>query len=92
MSSIQINAADTAVSLVGPGTQMVTQPVPAGQLAVVLSTVDGTNVYVYGTAQTLRDQVLAGLSAPIPADVPLFDDEPGSLNGVRVVFIEDERS
>jgi hypothetical protein len=47
--------------------------VDEGKLAVVLSTVGGVNVYVEGTAQTLRELVEVGLSAPVPAGVPLFD-------------------
>lgn len=70
---IQLNANDVAVSLVGPGTQMVDSVVPDGQAAVVLSGVGGHNVYVYGTAETLRSLVEVGLSAPVPDGVPLYD-------------------
>jgi hypothetical protein len=71
--SIQINGSDVAVSLVGPGTFMATEAVPEGKAAVVLSSVGGETVYVYGTLQTLRDLVSEGLTAPIPNGVPLFD-------------------
>jgi hypothetical protein len=103
MSNIQLNANDVAVSLIGPGEFMHTSAVPEGQVAVVLSSVGGHNVYVYGTAQTLRSLVSDGLSAPVPADVPLFDydrstatvtpitDASGEVIAVRVQVVEDEQ-
>ena len=71
--SIQLNADDVAVSLIGPGERMAATAVPDGKVAVVLSSVDGHNVYVYGTPETLRSLVEDGLSAPVPHGVPLFD-------------------
>jgi hypothetical protein len=73
---VTLNALDVIVGLVGPGTEVGEDTVPEGKLGVVLRTASDT-VVVIGTAQQLRERVYDGLSAPIPADVPLTDgDEP----------------
>jgi hypothetical protein len=73
MTQIGLNAPDTTVRLVS---HVDDEDVPEGKLGVVLRTASDT-VVVIGTAQQLRERVYDGLSAPIPADVPLTDgDEP----------------
>lgn len=72
---VGMTALDTTVRIAGPGEVVGEDAVPAGQIAVVIETASDV-VVIEGTPQTLRHLVFDGLTAPIPADVPLNDDEP----------------
>jgi hypothetical protein len=72
---VRIDAQDATIELVGPHTYVDGDlaPVPTGKVGLVIRA-QGDTVLVVGTPQQLRQHVLDGLTLPVPADVPLFDE------------------
>lgn len=88
MNSTTLNVQDTTLQLVAPGTSVGGgEAVPEGKLGILLRTLHD-EVLVIGTASQLRAAVFSGMTAPIPADVPLFDDDDTSPTIVGVVVAE----
>jgi hypothetical protein len=76
-TTVGVNAPDVTLRLVGPGED---DEVPAGHVDLVITDhASMIEVHVVGTPQTLRSLVWDGLSLPIPAGVPLVDEDPGVL-------------
>lgn len=77
--TVGMDALDVVLTLHGPGTTLPVgedaSPVPDGKAALVIET-GGDAVVVTGTLQQLRSLVQDGLSLPIPAGAPLYDEQP----------------
>lgn len=71
---VTMDALDAVLRLAGPGEEIGEDTVPEGKVALVIETRSSDAVAVIGTPQQLRQHVLDGLTLPVPADVPLFDE------------------
>jgi hypothetical protein len=77
-----MNVQDTTLSLIGHQDD---DRVPEGKVGLVIASTTGEDVLIIGTPHQLRQQVYAGFFLPVPAGVPLVDEDP--LDGANVVVV-----